>query len=169
MPPSANYWIEHLGLEQHPEGGFFREVYQSGEFIQKKGLPGRYSSFRPFSTSIYFLLKSDQFSAFHRLKSDEIWHFYTGSPLILCMLLQNGKSMTVNLGNDPLKKELFQFAIPKGIWFAARPALKDSYSLLGCTVAPGFDVDDFELGSKAHLLRLFPQHKDLISEFSILP
>ena len=169
MPDTAAYWINHLKLQEHPEGGFFREVYRSGEFIQKKGLPGRYSSFRSFSTSIYFLLKGTQFSAFHRLKSDEIWHFYTGCPLILYIILGNGKLLTVNLGRDPSREELLQFAIPKGSWFAARPADNNSYSLLGCTVAPGFDFDDFEMGGMENLTSRYPQHRKLIATLTILP
>ena len=167
MLQSASYWINHLKLQEHPEGGYYREVYRSGEFIQKKGLPNRYSSFRSFSTSIYFLLKGNQFSAFHRLKSDEIWHFYTGSPLILYIILNAGKLLTVNLGNDPTNKEVLQFAIPKGAWFASRPSRKNSFSLLGCTVAPGFDFDDFEMGRQEELLQYFPQHSQLIKDLTI--
>ena len=166
MPDSANYWIHHLDLKQHPEGGYFREVYRSGEFIQKKGLPGRYSSFRPFATSIYYLLKSDQVSALHRLRSDEMWHFYKGSPLNLHIILQTGKLLTVHLGQTPANKEIFQFVIPKGLWFAAEPVITNSFSLVGCTVAPGFDFDDFELGKREELLRAYPQHDQLIRKFS---
>jgi hypothetical protein len=167
MPKDAQYWIQHLKLTQHPEGGYFREVYRSDEFIQKKGLPERYSSFRSFSTSIYFLLESKSFSAFHRIKSDETWHFYQGSPLSIYIILKNGKLITVNLGQNPDNKELFQFTIPKGFWFAATPMLSKSYSLLGCTVAPGFDFDDFEMGKKSKLLFLFPQHSRLINLYSL--
>ena len=119
MQNTAQFWIQHLKLTQHPEGGYFREVYRSDEIIHKKGLPERYSSFRSFSTSIYFLLESNKFSAFHRIKSDETWHFYKGSPLLLYIILSNGKLITVRLGQNPENKELFQFTIPKGSWFAA--------------------------------------------------
>jgi len=168
MGVTADYWIGHLNLRTHPEGGYFREVYRSGEFIQKKGLPARYSSFRPFSTSIYFLLKSGQFSAFHRLKSDEGWHFYAGSALTLFIIGPTGKLITVFMGQDPTNKEVLQFIIPKGSWFAARTNSPDSYSLMGCTVAPGFDFEDFELGSRERLIRTFPQHSKLIGELTIL-
>ncbi|MEZ5084231.1 MAG: cupin domain-containing protein [Bacteroidales bacterium] len=137
-------------------------------FIQKKGLPNRYSSFRSFSTSIYFLLNGNDFSAFHRIKSDEVWHFYDGSALIIYILIPNGKSVQVRLGNKPENNEIFQFVIPKGAWFAAKPDNEDSYSLVGCTVAPGFDFDDFELGSRTNLIRQFPKFEKLISQFSIL-
>ncbi len=168
MSKTAQYWIDHLKLSKHPEGGYFREVYRSGEFINKKGLPGRYSSFRSFSTSIYFLLKSNEFSAFHRLKSDETWHFYEGSPLVLYIILPDGKLATVKIGKEPGNKEFLQFTIPKNSWFAAHPLTSGSYSLLGCTVSPGFDFDDFELGRMEVLSKAFPQHQKLIRKFTLI-
>lgn len=167
MSNTADFWIDHLSLGKHPEGGYFKEVYRAGEFIQKKGLPQRYSSFRSFSTSIYFLLKGEEFSAFHRIKSDEVWHFYEGAPLIIYILIPDGKSIQVRLGRNPEKNETLQFVIPKGAWFAAQPLEKNSYSLVGCTVAPGFDFDDFELGSREVLTRTFPKYEKLISQFTI--
>ncbi len=169
MDRTAEFWIRHLDLNRHPEGGYFREVYRAGEFIQKKGLPERYTSFRPFSTSIYFLLESGRFSAFHRLKSDEVWHFYQGSALMLYVILADGRLLEVRLGRDPARNELFQFTVPRGSWFAARPGGTGSYSLLGCTVAPGFDFDDFEMGSRDQLIRQYPRHAALIREYAILP
>ncbi len=167
MANSAAYWINTLKLDQHPEGGFFKEIYRSKEIISKKGLPLRYNSFRTFSTSIYYLLKSGEFSAFHRLKSDEIWHFYDGCPLLIYILFPDGKLATVKLGQDPDNEERFQFVIPKGAWFAAKPQKTDSFSLMGCTVAPGFDFDDFELGKEAYLTQKYPQHSQLIRELTI--
>jgi len=116
---SASFWIKHLSLTKHPEGGWFREVYRSCEIISKKGLPARYSGFRNFSTSIYYLLESREFSAFHRIASDEIWHFYKGSPLSIYIINPSGNMMRVVLGSDPTQNQLFQFTIPKGHWFAA--------------------------------------------------
>ncbi len=103
MAHSAQYWINKLKLAKHPEGGHYREIYRSNEFVHKKSLPGRYSSFRSFSTSIYFLLESNEFSAFHRLKSDEIWHFYEGSILTIYIILPNGKLSIVTMGQNPEK------------------------------------------------------------------
>jgi len=167
MSNTANYWIEKLELTKHPEGGFFREIYRSTEIINKKGLPLRYNSFRSFSTSIYFLLKGSEFSAFHRLKSDEIWHFYDGCPLLIYILTPDGKMATVKLGQNLEKGERFQFAIPKGAWFAAKPEEKNLFSLLGCTVAPGFDFDDFELAKAEKLAKKYPQHQRLIDKLTI--
>lgn len=169
MQHSADFWVDHLSLSKHPEGGYFKEVYRAGEFIQKKGLPKRYSSFRSFSTSIYFLLKGEQFSAFHRIKSDEVWHFYEGSPLNIFILVPGGRSFQVKLGQNPENNETFQFVVPKGAWFAAQTSEKNSFSLVGCTVAPGFDFDDFELGSCSELMKTFPAHEKLISQFTIRP
>mgnify|MGYP006295252479 CR=1 FL=1 len=167
MMHTATYWIDKLKLTKHPEGGYFKEVYRSNEIVSKKGLPQRYNSFRSFSTSIYFLLKSGEFSAFHRLKSDEIWHFYEGVPLWIFILFPNGKLATVTLGQDPAKQQQFQVAIPKGAWFAAKPAEKGAFSLMGCTVAPGFDFDDFELARQEVLVKRYPQHEKIIRQLTI--
>lgn len=168
MDHSGKYWIEKLKLSKHPEGGYFREVYRSNEFISKKHLPARYSSFRSFSTSIFFLLKSDEFSAFHRLKSDEIWHFYDGSALLLYVIDTKGRLMKIKVGRNPDNDETLQIVIPKGFWFAAEVVDKNSFSLIGCTVSPGFDFEDFELGSKKYLIAKYPQHKVLIDRLTIL-
>lgn len=167
MIHSAKFWVDKLKLTKHPEGGYFKEVYRSNEIISKKGLPLRYNSFRAFSTSIYFLLDGKDFSAFHRLKSDELWHFYEGCPLLIYILFPDGKMATVKLGQDPSNNEAFQFAIPKGAWFAAKPTDPNTYSLLGCTVAPGFDFADFELAKRESLVKKFPQHSKLINELTI--
>lgn len=163
---TAQYWIDHLKLQKHPEGGYFREVYRSLEFVHKKSLPNRYSGFRNFSTSIYFLLKSDNFSAFHRLKSDEIWHFYEGSSITVFYIFPTGNFGRMVLGRNPEKQQTFQALIPKGCWFAAKVNDPHSYSLVGCSVSPGFDFDDFEMGKRDELIKLFPQHAQIISELS---
>ncbi len=168
MNNQAQYWIKKLKLVKHPEGGYFREVYRSDELISKKHLPNRYSSFRAFSTSIFFLLKSDEFSAFHRLKSDEIWHFYDGSPLLLYMIDLNGKLTTIKAGRNPDNNEVLQIIIPKGFWFAAEVTVNNSFSLVGCTVSPGFDFEDFELARREELITKFPRHKSLIEKLTIL-
>lgn len=167
MTRSAKYWIKKLNLSKHPEGGYFREVYRSKEFINKKSLPERYTSFRSFSTSIYFLLESHEFSAFHRIKSDEIWHFYNGSPLSLFIIEKSGVLKKIKLGRTPENNEVFHAVIGKGNWFAAKVNEPDSFSLIGCTVAPGFDFEDFELGKKNKLVELYPQHSDIIESLTI--
>lgn len=164
---NAAYWINRLQLVRHPEGGYFREIYRSSEIVNKKHLPDRYSGFRNFSTSIYFLLESHEFSAFHRIKSDETWHFYTGAALDLITINPSGVLSEYKLGRNSEHGEVFQLTITKGIWFMARVGKADSFSLAGCTVAPGFDFDDFELARKDDLLKKFPQHESFISRFCI--
>ena len=168
MARDARYWIDHLHLSKHPEGGYFKEVYRSNEFVNKKSLPERYTSFRSFYTSIYFLLESHEISALHRLKSDEIWHFYEGYPITIYAISPGGILTQTYLGNNPEKGYTFQLLIPKGFWFAASLPVPGSYSLVGCTVSPGFDFEDFELGKRAELEELFPQHKELIKKYTIL-
>ncbi len=143
-----NYWIEKLQLVPHQEGGYFREVYRSIEKILNEALPPRYRGDRAFSTSIYYLLKGRQHSSFHKLQSDEKWNFYFGSPLVLHLIDCSGYYNRILLGVDINKGEFFQFTIHYNTKFAAEPIMKKSYSLVGCTVAPGFDFYDFEQRKK---------------------
>jgi predicted cupin superfamily sugar epimerase len=161
----ADSWIEKLMLSRHPEGGYYREVYRSEESISVDSLPGRYRGDRAFSTAIYYLLKGDEFSAFHRLRSDEIWHFYTGSPVLIHLIMPSGEYRRAILGIDEEGGSLPQLVIVRGCWFAAEVKEKHSFSLAGCTVAPGFDFDDFQMGG-GELAGLFPVHKDLIERFT---
>lgn len=166
MIQNSKYWIEKLGLTKHPEGGYFKETYRSNEILSVKSLPARYPSFRPYSTSIFFLLDSNEFSAFHRIKSDEIWHFHQGSTVTIYLINGSGKLFELNLGNNPDKSEHLQIAIPRNSWFAAEVKEPGSYCLMGCTVAPGFDYEDFELGKRNTLIRKFPQHQNIIRRFT---
>ena len=164
---TAEYWIDKLKLEKHPEGGYFREIYRSDEEIPATGLPSRYEGKRAFSTSIYYLLRSGEFSAFHRLKSDEIWHFYAGTSLRLFIITPEGEIYRHSIGNNPDQNEQLQVVIPRGNWFAASVALEGSYTLMGCTVAPGFDFGDFELGKRNELIEDFPSLKEIITAYTI--
>jgi len=166
MIKKAQQWISKLDLAPHPEGGFYSEVYRSDEVLLKTSLDERYGSSRSVSTSIYFLLLGNQFSAFHKIKSDELWHFYDGSSIRLYLISEDGKLEIKNVGTNIDKNEAPQITIKKNIWFAAEPIDKSSYTLVGCTVAPGFDFNDFELGERQELLKVFPQHKDLIIQFT---
>lgn len=130
--------IKQLRLKQHPEGGYYRETYRSKEFIPAKALPRRFNDRRTFSTAIYFLITKERPSAFHRIKSDELWHFYQGDPVEITMILKNKKKKKIILGSGE-----FQAVIPAGLWFSAKTL--GQYSLVGCTVAPGFDFADFQL------------------------
>lgn len=156
--------VTHYQMLPHPEGGFYKETYRSAERIQKDGLPNRFEGDRYFGTAIYFLLGQGNFSAFHRIKSDEIWHFYAGQALEIFVLQDNGELKIIQLGNQIQAGQTFQATVPAGAWFASRPASNTSYSLVGCTVAPGFDFADFELAKAEELVELFPQHASLIRE-----
>jgi len=164
MNSKAKAHIKKLGLKKHPEGGYFKEVYRSGEKILPTHLPKRYKSSRNFSTSIYFLLEGKQFSSFHLLQSDELWHFYDGSYVLLYIINQKGELIIKKLGRDQ-DCEL-QIAIEKQNWFAAKLENKKSFALFGCTVSPGFDFEDFELGKRDDLIKKFPQHSSLIKRLS---
>lgn len=158
----AQYWIERLNLEPHPEGGHFKEIYRSEELIPEAGLPDRFENKRSFSTSIFFLLQKNEFSAFHRLKSGETWYFHDGDPLELFIIDKKGSLQKIVIGID--EKAFPQFTIPHNHWFAAKT--KGDFTLLGCNVAPGFDFADFELATFEDLSKAYPQHEKIISDFT---
>ncbi len=159
---TAADWIHHLELIPHPEGGYFRESYRATESISPDALPERYNQPRHLSTAIFFLLISGHFSAFHRVQSDELWHFHDGSPLTLHLLDPDGRLRRLHLGLQPHLGQLPQQTIPAGTWFAASVDDPDTFTLVGCTVAPGFDFADFQLADRRSLCADFPQHADLI-------
>ena len=160
---TAQQLIQQYNLLSHPEGGWFKETYKSGENIAANALPARFSGERTFSTAIYFLLEQGNFSAFHRIKSDECWHFYAGDCLQVYVIQMNGTLDIIRLGNDMEQGQLFQYVVPANCWFASRPALNSSFCFVGCTVAPGFDFADFEMADATALSALFPQHEILIT------
>ena len=161
--PTAKYWITKLALQPHPEGGYFREIYRATEQIAAAALPTRYQGPRAISTSIYFLLAGAQISTLHRLASDEQWHFYDGSPLLLALIAPDGTSKEVRLGRCATASEQFQAVIPAGTSMGARLASHRGYALIGCTVAPGFEFQDFAAGRRSELLKRFPRHRKLIT------
>lgn len=157
----ADDLILKLNLSPHPEGGWFREVYRSAEKIHAVCLPDRFQSDHSFSTSIYYLLQNRDFSAFHRILSDETWHFYLGSPVKL-YILQKGILQTILMGDNPGYGHTFQYTVPFGCWFAAEVSVPGSFALLGCTVSPGFEFDDFEMASLAELQEDYGRYATLI-------
>lgn len=160
----ASYWIEKYNLLPHPEGGFYAETYRATGQVVKSALPGRYRGDRSYSTAIYFLLESHHFSAFHRIQSDEMWHFYAGEALEVFVIdAETGALEIIKLGSDPEKGETFQAVVPAGSWFGSRPSGGSAYALVGCTVAPGFDFEDFEMADRAVLSVEYPQHAGLIA------
>ena len=163
---AAKYWIRHLRLQPHPEGGWYRETYRSTEAVARAALPRRYRGPRSFSTAVYFLLAGREFSTFHRLHSDEMWHFYHGQPFLVVDLAPDGTLTEHRLGLHPGRGELPQIVVPRGHWFAARITSRRGFTLLGCTVAPGFDFADFEMADRRKLVAHFPRHKKLIKELT---
>ncbi len=162
----SKYWIDRLELEPHPEGGYFRQTYRSGAIIARDALPEGFSGERPVATAIYFLLEGENFSAFHRLRSDELWHFYTGSPITIEILHPDGKHSSILLGSDPDVGQLFQAAIPAECWFASHVADWKSFAVVGCTVAPGFDFADFKIAKRNELMAAYPQHRELVERLT---
>jgi predicted cupin superfamily sugar epimerase len=142
---TAEYWIEKLGLEPHPEGGYFRQTYRSGVVIVREALPAGFGGARPVSTAIYFLLEGKNFSAFHRLRSDELWHLYAGATLEVHVIDEGGGYSETLLGPDAEAGEVFQSVVKAGCWFGARVRDGKSWALVGCTVSPGFNFEDFEM------------------------
>jgi predicted cupin superfamily sugar epimerase len=162
MEKNAEYWITNLELTPHPEGGYFRETYRSAETIHKESLPDRYPADRVFSTAIYFLLESHQVSTFHRLQSDEIWFYHAGSALTVYVIDTGGTLHTMLLGKDVEKGEYPQLIVNRGVWFGAKVNQNNTYTLVSCTVAPGFEFEDFELASQEQLRAEYPEHKAII-------
>jgi predicted cupin superfamily sugar epimerase len=165
---SVNEVVKHFEMLPHPEGGFYKETYRSEELIDNKALPQRFTGDRHFSTAIYFLLEKGNFSGFHKIQSDECWHFYAGQTLLIYVLHGNGKLETIQLGNDIVNGEVFQAVVPAGCWFASEPAPNSAFCFVGCTVAPGFDFADFELAKAAELIITYPDHSDVIKRLSRL-
>jgi uncharacterized protein len=168
MAHPAEYWINNLNLTKHPEGGYFKETYRSDETITKANLPNRFEGNRNFSTAIYFLLKSNDISALHRIKQDEIWHFYYGSPLTIHIINKDGLYQQKKLGLAIGNSEQPQITVKAGNLFGATVNQGNSYTIVGCTVAPGFDFDDFDMPRRDTLLKEYPEHAELIKKLTII-
>ncbi|KNC50034.1 uncharacterized protein AMSG_05794 [Thecamonas trahens ATCC 50062] len=155
--------VEKLGMQAHPEGGFFVETYRADEEVAGGALPARFSATpRAFSTAILFLIPAGHVSALHRIAQDEVWHFYAGSPLVVEVLTdgEDGPSSSaLLLGSDLFAGQAVQGVVKAGAWFGAHLADEDAgpeaYALVGCTVAPGFDFADFELAKADEMVAKF--------------
>jgi predicted cupin superfamily sugar epimerase len=162
----AQYWIDRLSLSPHPEGGYYRVTYQSTLTIAQDALPSAFHGSRYASTAIYFLLAQKDFSAFHRIASDELWHFYAGSGLIVYVIDPEGNYCELHLGDAFEAGEVFQAVVKAGCWFASRLKNAAGFALVGCTVAPGFDFADFEMAKRSELVGICPEHRKLIEELT---
>jgi predicted cupin superfamily sugar epimerase len=151
--------INQLGMKPHPEGGFYKETYRSTELC----LDGT----RSLKTVIYFLLRSEDVSHFHRIKSDEIWYYHAGSPLIVHSIDERGKLRQQKLGVNLEEDEVPQYLVPKNTIFGSSVLDENSYSLVSCSVAPGFDFNDFELFKQHDLIKKYPEHVDIITKLAL--
>jgi uncharacterized protein len=162
----AQYWIEELNLVEHPEGGLFAPSFRAPEEILRSGLPECFAGNRAIVSSIYYLLKRGQFSVFHRLKSVEIWNYFEGDALTIHILDRQGGLIEKRLGRNFDEGECFQVVIEAGNWFAAEQRGPGDFTLVGCTVAPGFEYEDMEIGGRAELLSTYPQHRQIIERLT---
>ena len=163
---NAQYWIDQLKLEPHPEGGFFRQTYRAPLVIDRSALPPNFQGPRSASTAIYFLLVGEEFSALHRLGADEVWHFYAGSALLVHSIDADGNHIVTKLGQNLAAGEHFQHVVPAGHWFGSCLEQPNTYALVGCTVAPGFDFADFEMARRDGMIAQYPQHRYLITKLT---
>jgi len=163
---TAQELIKQLELQAHPEGGFYKETYRSQHELPQTSLPEKFSGDRAVSTAIYFLIEEGDFSALHKIKSDELWHFYAGDALEVIEIDAEGNLKTTHVGNKPEKGQVFQYTVKADTWFGSRVLSGGTFSLVGCTVAPGFDFRDFEMAERSSLIKQFPQHKTLIEELT---
>lgn len=162
MSKGADYWIRTLNLVQHPEGGFYRQTYRSPHALPGDLYPQSFPGPRPLGTAIYYLLQVSRKSLLHRIKSDELWHFYEGSPLTIYIIEPGGRLIEAKLGRDPDRGESLQVLVRGGCWFGAVLRDSGSYALAGCTVVPGFDFEDFELGVRHELVDEYPHLRHII-------
>ncbi len=163
---TAQAWIDGLQLRRHPEGGWFRETYRSAEVVSRAALPARFGGDRTFSTAIYYLLDGTDFSAFHRIKQEEIFHFYDGAALTVHVIDPRGNYSEIRVGRNLAAGEVPQAVITAGSIFGATVSDPKSYSLVGCTVAPGFDFADFEMPGQNELCAKFPQYRPIIERLT---
>lgn len=161
---SAQFWKEKLKLSSHVEGGSYNEVYRSPLVVPQTSLTALHHGNRNAMTSIYFLLEYGEFSAFHRIASDELWHHYYGGDLCIYEIDQRGTITQHLLGNSPNAAPFV--AIQAGSWFGSRVEIPGSFTLCGCTVAPGFDFADFELAERETLSALYPAHSTIIKQLT---
>lgn len=161
-----NYFIDKLNLKKHPEGGYYLEIYKDEGIIKKDNLNLKnFDNDRKYSTSIYYLLNKDDYSSFHKIKSDELWHYYYGNTCIkIYEIKHDGNIILHRLGKNLCEGESFFCYINKKSWFSAELENKEdnNFVLCGCTVSPEFEFNDFEIGSYKNLSKEYPQHKKIL-------
>ena len=157
--PNAAYWIEHLRLQPHPEGGYYKEIFRSNQQVLRPGA----DEAKQACTSIYYLLEGNDFSGFHRLASDELWYFHKGMPLVIHVIDDAGLYIAHELSDAETGS--LSIVIQGGLWFASGIPSGEGFTLVSCAVAPGFDFSEFEMAKKEEMKTLYPQHTDLLNKF----
>lgn len=163
---TASELIDSLNLIPHPEGGFYREFYRSAHLLSQKALPVGFQNTKNLGSIIYYMLTSKETSSYHKLRSDEIWHFHTGSSFILHLIDSDGLYRKIHLGNRIHLGEVPCFVVPAGVYFGAEVSEENSYALASCTVLPGFSFEDFEMPTADKLMSIFPHLKQEIKQLS---
>lgn len=168
MEKTAQYFIESLDMIAHPEGGYYKPSFDSEEKITSVDLKTKFEDNRILWTSIYFLLRDGEVSNFHRLKSDEMWYYHAGNSLTIYMISPTGELTTKELGLDIKNGETPQILVPKNYIFGSAMN-NQGFSLVGCMVSPGFEFRDFELFDRENLLKMYPEHKEIITKLTLCP
>jgi hypothetical protein len=165
----AQQLIQHFKMEKIPaEGPWFTVTYRSDDLLDAQSLPARYQGKRVAGTAIYAVQTKEDFSALHKLATDEIWHFYGGHPLEMLLLYPDGHGQIVVIGSDVVKSQHPQFVVPRDVWQGSRPmgAEPETYSFFGNTLAPGFEFDDFEMGYRDELQEKYPEFASYIARLT---
>jgi len=150
------------------EGGYYAETYRSEEVLSADQLPSRYSGKKSYYTAIYYFLTPETFSALHKLPTDEIFHFYLGAPVQMLNLFEDGTSETIILGQDILQEQQLQYRVPKNTWQGSRLIPGGNFALMGTTMAPGFDFEDFISADRKALSDRYPECRNMIRELTTL-
>jgi predicted cupin superfamily sugar epimerase len=154
-----------LGLQPHPrEGGWYVRTYEAAELVAAAAFAdGRYAGARRTGTAIYYLLEPETFSEMHRLQSDEVFHFYAGDAVEMLQLREGRRGATIVIGNDLLRGQRPQAVVERGVWQGSRLVKGGRWALLGCTVSPGFEFEDYETGERAELSAGWPEFAEEIT------
>lgn len=159
--------ITTFQLQAHPEGGHYVRTFASKQNVRSCDRKRYEDDVRCAGSAIYYAIKGNDFSAWHHIKSDEIWHYYKGSAIRLYVLLENGELQIHCLGDPAIQTGAqFQIAIPGDTWFAAENINTHQSSFVGCTVSPGFEFADFQLANRDELIAMYPQHREIISRLT---
>lgn len=165
MARTASDIIALLGLKRHPTCGFVAETFRSGHVIPKASLPAEYEGSRPMGSVLYFMVTSDVSIALHRIRCDQMYHHYLGSPLEVLLLYQDGTGEKLIVGSDLEAGMRPQLFIPGGTFHISRLLPGEDFALLGTTEWPGVEPPDVELGDPQSLKHQYPEHKDDINAF----